>query len=104
MPGMNTRNKVGYRHILGVVGGSAVVGPPADASVGTHDDECMAVATRSHHAVAVCRVSLRDGQLGVRKDGYRETLVRHLLLQCIERIGRDAHDLIDAKRLDLADI
>src|SRR6266446_10396662 len=53
---------------------------------------------------SVRRVGPRDYQARVGKDGDGEPFVRHLLVEGIERIGGDTHDLIDAQRVKLTDI
>src|SRR2546430_890929 len=64
----------------------------------------MPIAAAAHHAVPISRISPRDGQLWVGEDGYRETLVGHLLLQRVQGIGRNAHNGVDAQRLELTDV
>ena len=64
----------------------------------------MTIAARAHHAISVRRVGPRDYQARVGKDGDGEPFVRHLLVEGIERIGGDTHDLIDAQRMKLTDI
>src|SRR6266702_198247 len=94
-------DEIGYRDIHRVIGGTAIVGPPLDPTVGTHHDEGMTIAARPHHTIAVRRVGLRDDQARVGEDRDGETFVRRLLLQRVEWVGRDAHEGIDAERVKL---
>src|SRR6266536_3075543 len=64
----------------------------------------MPVTRPIHHAVCVGIVGLGDREGRIRKDRCRNAFVGHLLFDRIQWVGGDTHDLVDAKRLKLADI
>src|SRR6266852_4127537 len=45
----NVGEKVRHGDIHGVLGSTAVVGPPTDSTIGAYDDKAVTVAALSHH-------------------------------------------------------
>src|SRR6266566_3798653 len=61
----NIGDEVGYRHIHGVLGSAAVIGPPFDEAIRPHQDKGMPIAAITHHAIAICAVGSGSHKLGI---------------------------------------
>src|SRR6266516_7681023 len=99
-PFLDVRNQRVDGQVHRVVGSAPVIGAPEDPPVGTDQDERVTVPAVAHHPVAVRAVGGRHGEVGIGEHGLRDPCVAHLLLDLVDRVGRDRYDLIDPKRLE----